>query len=84
MTVWAIERIMASVNKETQMNIFFKTIRAGFIALLVVLFVGFVGAVGGFGGVVMAQLAATITGVMLLTILIIWVADRVVQFTGGE
>ena len=75
---------MASVNKETQMNIFFKTIRAGFIALLVVLFVGFVGAVGGFGGVVMAQLAATITGVMLLTILVIWVADRVVQFTGGE
>ena len=74
---------MASVNKETQMNIFFKTIGAGFIALLVVLFVGFVGAVGGFGGVVMAHLAATITGVMLLTILVIWVADKVVGFTGG-
>ena len=75
---------MASVNKETQMNIFFKTIRAGFIALLVVLFVGFVGAVGGFGGVVMINLAAAMTGVMLLNILVIWVADQVVQFTGGE
>ena len=75
---------MASVNKETQMNIFFKTIRAGFIALLVVLFGGFVGAVGGFGGVVMINLAAAMTGVMLLTILVIWVADQVVDFTGGE
>ena len=75
---------MTSMNKETQMNIFFKIIRAGFIALLVVLFVGFVGAVGGFGGVVMINLAAAMTGVMLLTILVIWVADRVVQFTGGE
>ena len=75
---------MASVNKETQMNIFFKTIRAGFIALLVVLFVGFIGAVGGFGGVVMINLAAAMTGVMLLPILVIWVADQVVDFTGGE
>ena len=74
---------MASVNKETQMNIFFKTIRAGFIAFLVVLFLGFIGAVGGFGGVVIVDLAATITGFMLLDILVIWVADRVVQFTGG-
>ena len=74
---------MASVYKETQMNIFFKTIRAGFIALLIVLFAGFIGAVGGFGGVVVVDLAATITGIMLLDILVIWVADRVVQFTGG-
>ena len=65
------------------MNIFFKTIRAGFIALRVVLFVGFVGAVGGFGGAVIVDLAATITGIMLLDILVIWVAARVVQFTGG-
>ena len=71
------------MNKETHMNIFFKIIRAGFIALLIVLFLGFIGAVGGFGGVVMANLAAAMTGVMLLTILVIWVADRVVQFTGG-
>ena len=75
---------MASVNKAPQMNIFFKTIRAGFIALLVVLFVGFIGAVGGFGGVVMINLAAAMTGVMLFTILVIWVADQVVDFTGGE
>ena len=65
------------------MNIFFKTIRAGFIALLVVLFVGFVGAVGGFGGVVMVNLALSMTGVMLLTILVIWVAAQVVGYTGG-
>ena len=74
---------MASVNKETQMNIFFKTIRAGFIALLVVLFIGFIGAVGGFGGVVMVNLALAMTGVMLLTILVIWIADQGVGYTGG-
>ena len=65
------------------MNIFFKTIRAGFIAFLVVLFLGFIGAVGGFGGVVMVNLALAMTGVMLLTILVIWVADQVVGYTGG-
>jgi len=32
----------------------------------------------------MVNLAAAMTGVMLLTILVIWVADQVVQFTGGE
>ena len=71
------------MNKETHMNIFFKIIRAGFIALLIVLFLGFIGAVGGFGGVVVADLAAIITGIMLLDILVIWVADKVVGFTGG-
>ena len=65
------------------MNIFFKIIRTGFITFLVALFLGFIGAVGGFGGVIMVDLAATLTGLMLLDILVIWVADKVVGFTGG-
>jgi len=75
---------MASVNKETQMNLLFKVIRTAFIVLLVATFLGFIGAVGGFGGPVMIEVASVATGGIIGCIFVIWASDQVVNFTGGE
>ncbi len=74
---------MASVNKETQMNLFFKLTRIFFLLFLMASFVVFIAAVGGFGGVDMPAVAMAAAGGIVGCSFMAWVSDQVVNATGG-